>query len=468
MTPHRWIKSALKTVQAPVLIQRAIRRLIPLWKTDISIRKAEGGWEKIPISLERGLFQGDSLSQLLFGLGIAPLSSALRKEEGFVSKHQKAPVTHLLYMDNLKIYEADKETLTRTVCKVEEASRALGMSLGLPKCAVAYAKRGRRCGGGGVRLDEERVIAEAESGNAYRYLGLTQLLRTSRKRTKERVMKEYLKRIRKTWGNPHLSARAKVEAHNSECAGVFRYFFGAIRWTRSDTRRADRQTRLILSQYKSHHRGSAIERLYLPRDMDGRGLACLEHLWEREVVAVAKYLKDRTDDQIKGVLKMQEELHKENKYSFMGVAQEEASINREGLLEHDKPAEWLKKAQRKKKKQRIAGKKIHGVHYREVGKKDTDKKATNKWLTEGRLQAETEAIIVAAQDGVTYTRAYRRRVLKEKISPQCRACGGGEETLGHILSACPAHQWNLYKERHDRVVPASKSCAQQPGNARAQ
>ena len=29
---------------------------------------------------------------------------------------------------------------------------------------------------------------------------------------------------------------------------------------------------------------------------------------------------------------------------------------------------------------------------------------------------------------------------------------GGEETLGHILSACPAHQWNLYKERHDRVL----------------
>ena len=83
------------------------------------------------------------------------------------------------------------------------------MSLGLPKCAVAYARRGRRCGGGGVRLDEERVIAEAEGGNTYRYLGLSQLLRTSQKRTKERVMKEYLKRIRRTWGNPHLKCPSK-------------------------------------------------------------------------------------------------------------------------------------------------------------------------------------------------------------------------------------------------------------------
>ena len=149
---------------------------------------------------------------------------------------------------------------------------------------------------------------------------------------------------------------------------------------------------------------------------------------------------------------MQEELQKGNKYSFMGVAQKEANKCREGLLEQDKPAEWMRKAQIEKQKQRLAGKKIHGVHYREVRKKDTDKKATNKWLTEGRLQAGTEAIIVAAQDCVTYTRAYRRRVLKERISPQCRACGGREETLGHIMSACPAHQWNLYKERHDRVL----------------
>ena len=125
MTPHRWIKSALKAIQAPVLIQRAIRRLIPRWKTDISVRRAKRGWEKIPVSLERGLFQGDSLSPLLFCLGIVPLSLALRKEKGFGRRHQKAPITHLLYMDDLKIYETDKETFTRTVGKVEETSRAL-------------------------------------------------------------------------------------------------------------------------------------------------------------------------------------------------------------------------------------------------------------------------------------------------------------------------------------------------------
>ena len=79
--------------------------------------------------------------------------------------------------------------------------------------------------------------------------------------------------------------------------------------------------------------------------MAGRGLACLEHLLEREVAAVEKYLSGRTDEQIKGVMKMQEEVQKDNKYSFMVVARKEANKYREGLLEQDKPAEWMKRAQ---------------------------------------------------------------------------------------------------------------------------
>ena len=59
---------------------------------------------------------------------------------------------------------------------------------------------------------------------------------------------------------------------------------------------------------------------------------------------------------------------------------------------------------------------------------------------------------MAAQDGVTYTTAYRRRVLRERVSPQCRACEGGDETLGDFLTSYPAHQWSLCKERHDRVL----------------
>ena len=46
------------------------------------------------------------------------------------------------------------------------------------------------------------------------------------------------------------------------------------------------------------------------------------------------------------------------------------------------------------------------VVYRELRKAGTDKQASTWWLVEGRLSAEVEALIVAAQDGSIRTRAY--------------------------------------------------------------
>ena len=70
----------------------------------------------------------------------------------------------------------------------------------------------------------------------------------------------------------------------------------------------------------------------------------------------------------------------------------------------------------------------------------------------GRFRGRTEALIVAAQDGVVHTRTYRVRVLKEWdcASESCRL--SAQETLGHILSSCPQHAQSLYKERHNRIL----------------
>ena len=60
--------------------------------------------------------------------------------------------------------------------------------------------------------------------------------------------------------------------------------------------------------------------------------------------------------------------------------------------------------------------------------------------------------MIAAQDGVTMTRAYQKRVLKMSGNPMCRKCHKRLETIGHILSHCESYFWTLYKERHDQVL----------------
>lgn len=61
-----WIGDALGAIKAAKLLQQTIQEIIPLWSTEHIC--AERGVVRVPIKMERGLYQGDSLSPLLFWL----------------------------------------------------------------------------------------------------------------------------------------------------------------------------------------------------------------------------------------------------------------------------------------------------------------------------------------------------------------------------------------------------------------
>ena len=55
------------------------------------------------VSIKRGIFQGDSLSPLIFVLCIVPMTKILRNmRAGYMSGSVK--VNHLLFMDDLKVF----------------------------------------------------------------------------------------------------------------------------------------------------------------------------------------------------------------------------------------------------------------------------------------------------------------------------------------------------------------------------
>ena len=95
---------------------------------------------------------------------------------------------------------------------------------------------------------------------------------------------------------------------------------------------------------------------------------------------------------------------------------------------------------------------MHGVYARQLVGGNVNDRASTRWLTYGFLQPQTEATIVAAEDGVTHTQAYRVRILKKPGPVVCQMCGSGTETLGHILSSCPTHEFHAYTERHNRLL----------------
>ena len=133
-------------------------------------------------------------------------------------------------------------------------------------------------------------------------------------------------------------------------------------------------------------------------------------------------------------------------------------IGREGMLLDNRPvpsrrvSRCVQNAQMAASAARLAGKIIHGEYYKQWQQEGASAEATHSWLADGRFRSETEALIVAIQDGVVHTKVYRKRILKVKTGSSCRVCCKADETIGHLLSSCKVLNFTLHKRRHDRVV----------------
>ena len=79
-------------------------------------------------------------------------------------------------------------------------------------------------------------------------------------------------------------------------------------------------------------------------------------------------------------------------------------------------------------------------------------KETYGWLKAANLPAATERLVVAAQDQALRTRYYERKILHRDVSPTCRMCSVGLETVDHIVAGCSALAPMDYADRHNWVA----------------
>ena len=80
---------------------------------------------------------------------------------------------------------------------------------------------------------------------------------------------------------------------------------------------------------------------------------------------------------------------------------------------------------------------MHGQYIRYMNRQLISEEHTFLWLSKGDLKAETESEIVAAQDQVLNTKYYATKILHTETDSKCRLCQQLDETIDHIISACP-------------------------------
>ena len=162
MLPHSWICESLHLVKVAKNLSRLVKGSMGDWRTVLTANGERLG----EVRIRRGIFQGDSLSPLLFIVAMLPLTMILKRETalGYKFGREKKRMNHLLFMDDLKLYAENRLDLEELIGIVQRFSKDIGMEFGVDKCAVLEIKGGMKAGYEGIELPDGQTIKVVDDG----------------------------------------------------------------------------------------------------------------------------------------------------------------------------------------------------------------------------------------------------------------------------------------------------------------
>jgi len=130
---------------------------------------------------------------------------------GYEEHTTKTKISHLLYMDDLKLIAKSEEELQKQIQRVKTFSDDIHMEFGLKKCAKIAFKRVKLVHSQNLVIDMNREIQELEQGKRQKYLGIEESEGIQHQQMKERLKPEYSRRLRMIL-KTELNARNKITA----------------------------------------------------------------------------------------------------------------------------------------------------------------------------------------------------------------------------------------------------------------
>jgi hypothetical protein len=168
-----------------------------------------------------------------------------------------------------------------------------------------------------------------------------------------------------------------------------------------------------------------MDRLYLPRKADGRGLLQVRQIVGKEKRALNDYINKNSKEK-----------------ALKEVAKEEL------LKVQETKADYRAQARTEDQNRKVARQSTpRSVHQRHRRKSELYNNTWN-WLTNGELKKETEGFILAAQD-----QALRTNVIKVKIDKTCYLIGSplSRLSLNNALSLALTNKLNDFKKAAERL-----------------
>lgn len=449
--PHLWLIRALELAKVPDKIVNIIRSLTKIWSTQVHLSGETESIVTDPIHYKKGIFQGDSLSVILFVLSVNPLSHLLNKMKGYAAGHdQSLNVTHNFFVDDLKLYAGTQSNLNKLLDIVTTFSKDIDMQFGIDKCAYVKIVKGKQVSCKGKINVNGVEISPVADGDTYRYLGQDENVEFVGAINKERVTKELYQRCRKVWSS-ELSAYHKATAHNVFVTSVIVPTFGIIDWSIEDLKKIDIRIRKLMAMNSCFHRNSDVDRLYMTRFNGGRGLKSIQNMFESRIVSLKLHLeRNRERNDIMNYIFTSEE----NNSNRLGQALiDEQQLQIDDQTKPRSASRQYIKAVQKKKSATYESKQVHGYIQRKT-KCDTsiDSNQSQKWLQDKYLTSHFVAYACAIQEQEIATKYLISRRNKTK-DDKCRLCKVAVEDITHVTSCCPLMSSRYYLPlRHDVVA----------------
>ena len=139
---------------------------------------------------------------IIFILSVNPHSYLLQKLPGYSvgpPSRRVSVISHLFFVDDLKTYAKDIDEANIQADMITQFTNDINMEFGTDKCAYLYIENGKR-----KTLDDTidtngLHLEELEECDTYKYLGHDEAVGFASPLNKEKVTKEYYRRVRKIW-----------------------------------------------------------------------------------------------------------------------------------------------------------------------------------------------------------------------------------------------------------------------------
>lgn len=248
--PHSWLVELLRIYKVDNQVIHLFQHLMNSWRTTLSVKGAGYSYRTKEVCIKRGIFQGDDWSPKWFCLALNPLSNILNRSNYGYKLDDQAKLTHLIYIDDLKLFARGAAQLEGELELVRSFSADIKMKFGLDKCSIVHVRRGKINEEGNLILQDDVEIRSLGLEETYKYLGVQQSYEIRQKQNKEISEKKFTRRVSKIL-RTQLNARNKIAAINAWAIPVFTYTSGILTWSATDQIRM-RPPPKIVNSIKNH------------------------------------------------------------------------------------------------------------------------------------------------------------------------------------------------------------------------